>query len=80
MGDLLPAAKIADIPTGFLCGQIARDFVETKTHRDSSIDIQSAEEFQTTKFYAKTNFDMGAIKAEESQYPEHLPKIYDWRR
>lgn len=78
MGDLLPAAKIADMPTGFLCGQIARDFVETKTDRDGSIDIQSAEEFQTTKFYAKTNFDMAAIKAEESQYPEHLPKIYDF--
>ena len=78
MGDLLPAAKIADMPTGFLCGQIARDFVATKTDADGSIDISSAEEFQTTKFYAKTNFDMTAIKAEEKQYPKDLPIIYDF--
>lgn len=78
MGDLLPAAKIADMPAGFLCGQTARDFIVTKTSKDGSIDIQSAEEFQTTKFYAKTNFDMAAIKAEEAQYPEKLPKIYDF--
>lgn len=78
MGDLLPAAKIADMPTGFLCGQIARDFVATQMEADGSIDINSAEEFQTTKFYAKTNFDMEAIKAEERQYPADLPLIYDF--
>lgn len=78
MGDLLPAAKIADMPTGFLCGQIARDFVATKTGYDGSIDISTAEEFQTTKFYAKTNLDMQEIKAEEALYPEHLPLIYDF--
>lgn len=78
MGDLIPAAKIADMPTGFLCGQIARDFVATKTDSDGSIDVSTAEEFQTTKFFAKTNFDMASIKAEESQYPRELPKIYDF--
>lgn len=78
MGDLLPAAKIADMPTGFLCGQIARDFVATKTSSDGSIDIQHAEEFQTTKFFAKTNLDIEAIKSEERYYPEELPKVYDF--
>jgi len=57
------------MPTGFLCGQIARDYVETKTSRDGSINIQEAEEYKTTKFYAKTNLDIEAIKAEERAYP-----------
>ena len=78
MGDLLPAAKIADMPTGFLCGQIARDFVETKTASDGSIDPLRAEEFQTTKFYGKTNLPIVAIKEEERHYPTDLPKIYDF--
>ncbi len=78
MGDLVPASKIADMPTGFLCGQIARDFIATKTKKDGSIDIQEAEEFQTTKFYAKTNFDMVAIKEEEGNYPNALPLVYDF--
>lgn len=78
MGDLVPASRIADMPTGFLCGQIARDFVQTKTKRDGSIDIQNAEEFRTTKFYAKTNFDIEAIKKEEAEYPDSLPLIYDF--
>lgn len=78
MGDLLPPSKIADMPTGFLCGQIARDYVETKTSRDGSINIQEAEEYKTTKFYAKTNLDIEAIKAEERAYPSELPKLYDF--
>ncbi|TFH94902.1 type IV secretory system conjugative DNA transfer family protein [Porphyromonas levii] len=78
MGDLVPASKIADMPTGFLCGQIARDFIATKTKKDGSIDIQEAEEFQTTKFYAKTNFNMVEIKQEEGNYPKVLPLVYDF--
>lgn len=78
MGDLVPASRIADMPTGFLCGQIARDFVQTKTKKDGSIDIQNAEEFRTTKFYAKTNFNMEEIRKEEAEYPSELPKIYDF--
>jgi hypothetical protein len=70
--NLIPAAKIADMPTGFLCGQTARDFVETKNGR---VDVEKAEEFQTTKFYAKTNFDMESIKKEEKNYVE-LPILY----
>lgn len=78
MGDLVPASKIADMPTGFLCGQIARDFIATKTGKDGSINIQESDEFQTTKFYAKTNFDMGEIREEEANYPEKLPMIYNF--
>jgi hypothetical protein len=37
--------------------------------------IQESEEFQTTKFYCKTDFDMDAIVKEESEYVP-LPKFY----
>lgn len=69
---LIPAAKIADMPTGFLCGQTARDFIESGKGK---VDIEKAEEFQTTKFYAKTDFDMEIIKNEEKNYVE-LPILY----
>ena len=39
------------------------------------MNIQEAEEFKTSKFYCKTNFDMKEIKAEEAAYVE-LPKFY----
>ena len=77
MDHLIPASKIADMPTGYLCGQTARDFIVTKTKRGGVIDIESSEEFQTTKFYAKTNFNMELIKKEEEKYID-LPKIYDF--
>ena len=62
MDNLIPASKIADMPAGFLCGQTARDFVATKTGSNGKLDISKSEEFQTTKFFAKTNFDMESIK------------------
>lgn len=31
MDSLVPASKISDMPTGWICGQIACDFVQTKT-------------------------------------------------
>ena len=49
--------------SGWLCGQTARDFTVTKTGRKGSMDIQKADEFKTTKFFCKTNFDMNAIKS-----------------
>lgn len=55
MDSLLPASKIADMRPGWLCGQTAGDFVVTKTGRRDSIDIQTAEEFRTTKFFCKTS-------------------------
>lgn len=75
MDHLIPAAKIADMPAGFLCGQTARDFVATKTGVGGRVDVEKLKEFQTTKFYAKTNFNLSEIKKEEQNY-EELPEFY----
>lgn len=65
--------------SGWLCGQTARDFTITKTGRKGSMDIQKAEEFKTTKFFCKTNFDMEEIKKEEASYANYpLPKFYNF--
>ena len=72
---LVPAAKIADMATGWLAGQAARDFTPTDKSVFIGMDIEKSEEFKTTKYFCKTNFDMKAIKAEEDQYRE-LPKMY----
>lgn len=58
MDSLVPASKISDMPTGWICGQSARDFIKTKTGRGDSMNIQESAEFQTSKFYCKTDFDM----------------------
>ena len=76
--NLVPASKISDMPTGWICGQTARDFVATKTGKGGLIDIQKSEEFQTSKFYCKTDFDMDKIKEEEKNYTE-LPKFYTFK-
>jgi hypothetical protein len=39
------------------------------------MNIQESEEFQTTKFYCKTDFDMKKLAKEESEYVP-LPKFY----
>ena len=75
MDSLVPASKISDMPTGWICGQVARDFVATKTGHDGSMNIQESEEFKTSKFYCKTDFNMADIKKEESEYMP-LPKFY----
>lgn len=77
MDHLIPASKIADMPTGFLCGQIARDFIKTKTGVGGKVDILKSEEYQTTKFYGKTNFNMEEIKKEEKTLVD-LPKFYNF--
>ena len=77
MDSLVPGSKIADMPTGWICGQTARDFVKTKTGRGDSMDIQEAEEFQTSKFFCKTDFNMEEISNEEKDYVKYpLPKFY----
>ncbi len=77
MDNLVPASKISDMSTGWLCGQVARDFVATKTGRGGTMDIQNSEEFKTSKFFCKTDFDMSEIKAEEDDYQHYpLPKPY----
>ena len=79
MDSLVPGSKIADMPTGWICGQTARDFVKTKTGRGDSMDIQEAEEFQTSKFFCKTDFNMEEIGKEEADYANYpLPKFYNF--
>lgn len=75
---LVPAAKIADMATGWLAGQAARDFTATDKKMLSNFDIEQSEEFKTTKYFCKTNFDMKKIKDEESHYVD-LPKIYEFK-
>ena len=77
MDNLVPASKISDMPTGWIAGQVARDFVVTKTGRNGSMDIQKAEEFRTSKFYCKIDFDMSEIKAAEdyTNHPSTSPRL-----
>ena len=80
LDSLVPASKISDIPAGWICGQVARDFRKTKVGRGGTIDIQKSEEFQTSKFYCKTDFDMAAIEKEEDDYKNYpLPKFYTFK-
>lgn len=74
MDYLVPASKIADMATGWLAGQSARDFSPTHSSHFSSVELEKSEDFKTTKYFCKTNFDMERIKKEESCYV-NLPKI-----
>ena len=78
MDALVPASKISDMATGWICGQTARDFTKTKTGTGGSMNIQESEEFKTTKFFCKTDFDMKEIKKEEAGYVP-LPKFYTFK-
>lgn len=76
---MVQASKISDMPSGWVCGQVARDFTPTKTGRGGSMNIQESEEFKTSKFFCKTNFNMDEIKAEEADYKNHpLPVFYNF--
>lgn len=75
MNNLVPASKISDMATGWICGQVARDFVKTRTGRGDTMNIQEAEEFKTSKFFCKTDFDMEEIRQEEAGYVP-LPQFY----
>ena len=75
MDNLVPASKISDMATGWICGQVARDFVKTRTGRGDTMNIQEAAEFKTSKFFCKTDFDMEEIRQEEAGYVP-LPKFY----
>ena len=78
MDFLVPAAKIADMATGWLAGQAARDFTATDDSMLDHFDIEQSEEFKTTKYFCKTHFDMKKIKNEEKHYVA-LPKIYEFK-
>ena len=75
MDYLVPAAKIADMATGWLAGQAARDFTPTDKSSLSDFNIEESDEFKTTKYFCKTDFDMEKIKKEEKYY-QNLPKMY----
>lgn len=74
---LVPSDKISNMPAGWLCGTTARSFTPLEMKKDGRINIQEAGDFRPAKFFAKTNFDMKAISAEEKQYVE-LPIFYDF--
>ena len=74
---LLPSDKIANMPAGWLCGMTARSFRPLETGRGGRIDTETSEEFQHSKFYCKTNFDMKLISEEERHHVE-LPKFYEF--
>ena len=77
MDNFVPASKISDLPTGWICGQTARDFVKTKVGKNGNMNIQESDEFKTSKFYCKTDFDMAEIKREEADYKNYpLPRFY----
>lgn len=78
MDYLVPAAKIADMATGWLAGQAARDFTATDERMLNHFDIEQSEEFKITKYFCKTHFDMKKIKDEENHYVP-LPKIYEFK-
>ena len=78
MDYLVPAAKIADMATGWLAGQAARDFTATDDSMLNHFDIEQSEEFKTTKYFCKTHIDMKKIKDEEDHYVP-LPKIYEFK-
>ena len=78
MDYLVRAAKIADMATGWLAGQAARDFTATDDSMLNRFDIEQSEEFKTTKYFCKTHFDMKQIKDEEDHYVP-LPKIYEFK-
>ena len=75
MDSLVPASKISDMPTGWICGQTARDFVATKTGLNDKMNIQESEEFRTSKFFCKTDFNMAEIAAEEKA-EVRIPEFY----
>ena len=78
MDYLVPAAKIADMATGWLAGQAARDFTATDESMLNRFDIELSEEFKTTKYFCKTHFDMKQIKEEEAHYVP-IPKLYEFK-
>jgi len=78
LDNLVPAAKIADMATGWLAGQAARDFTPTEKSSFNNINLEESPEFRTTKYFCKTNFNMAEIKKEEAQYVD-LPKIYAFK-
>lgn len=53
-------------------------FHQDETGMGGSMNVQEAEEFKTSKFFCKTDFDMKEIKKEEAAYVP-LPKFYTFK-
>ena len=80
MDSLVPASKISDMSTGWICGQTARDFVKTKTGAGGSMNIQENQRSSRPRnSSARRTFDMKEIQKEEAGYVP-LPKFYTFRR
>ena len=75
MDSLVPASKISDMATGWICGQTARDFVKTKTGTGGSMNIQEVQDY---KVLLQDGFRYEEIKAEEAAYVP-LPKFYTFK-
>ena len=52
--------------------------MQTKVGVGGSMNIQESDEFKTSKFFSKTDFDMTEIKKEEAAYAP-LPKFYSFK-
>lgn len=74
MDFLVPASKIADMATGYLAGQAARDFSPTEKSAFEQVNLAESRDFKTTKYFCKTNFDMDKINKETEHYQD-LPKF-----
>ncbi len=62
MTNLVTAAKIADMATGWLAGQAARDFTATDEKMLSHFDIEDSEEFKTTKYFLQDALRYGTYQ------------------
>ena len=68
MDYLVPAAKIADMATGWLAGQAARDFTPTDMKALDGINIEESEEFKTTKYFCKRDFRILIVPCKTTTY------------
>ena len=74
MDYLVPAAKIADMATGWLAGQAARDFTPTDMSTLNGINIEESEEFKTTKYFCKRVFREFLVPCKSGVYASRLLK------
>ena len=74
MDYLVPAAKIADMATGWLAGQAARDFTPTDMSTLNGINIEESEEFKTTKYFCKRVFREFLVPCKSTTYASRLLK------
>jgi hypothetical protein len=74
MDSLVPASKIADMATGWICGQTARDFTPTEAAAMHSVNLEETDEFKTTKFFCKRVFREFLMPCKSTTYASRLLK------